>query len=468
MSFVFYDTETTGLNTSFDQILQFGAIRTDPELRELERFEIRCRLLPHVVPSPQALLTTGITVERLTDPALPSHYEMVRAVKAKLESWSPAVFIGHNSMQFDEVLLRQALYQTLHDPYLTNTGGNCRLDTLSIFQTVSLFQPGVLTVPVGERSRPTFSLASLAPENGFRHDAAHDAIGDAEASLYLCRLVRERAEGYWSNFVRFGPKAAVVDFVEGSKVFAFVDAVFSQPYFRIVTLLGPNPDHDSQVFVFNLAHDPRALAALSDDDLGGALAASPVPVRVLRVNAGPGIVPYEELPEEARSQMPGIDDLRCRAAYLCDNKYFAQRLISAAAAAREPRESSPFVEEEIYDGFPGPADRAIMAAFHDTEWSDRAALLGGLADARLEELGERLLYSEAPEVMPDKDRHRYQADTAKRLLADQGSVPWLTLPQATDDADALLADLDGAEATIVKDLRCYFIGRVQEVRNWIG
>ena len=89
MSFVFYDTETTGTNTSFDQILQFGAIRTDHELREMDRFEIRCRLLPYVVPAPGAIRTTGITVEQLTDPGLPTHYEMVRAIKAKLKEWSP-------------------------------------------------------------------------------------------------------------------------------------------------------------------------------------------------------------------------------------------------------------------------------------------------------------------------------------------------------------------------------------------
>ncbi len=29
MSFVFYDTETTGTDTTFDQILQFAAILTD-------------------------------------------------------------------------------------------------------------------------------------------------------------------------------------------------------------------------------------------------------------------------------------------------------------------------------------------------------------------------------------------------------------------------------------------------------
>ena len=467
MSFVFYDTETTGLHTSFDQILQFGAIRTDPELRELERFEMRCRLLSHVVPSPHALLTTGITVERLTDPALPSHYEMVRAVKAKLESWSPAVFIGHNSMHFDEMLLRQALYQTLHDPYLTNTGGNCRLDSLSIFHTVSLFQPGVLTVPVGERNRPSFGLAYLAPENGFRHDAAHDAIGDAEATLYLCRLVRERAEGYWSNFVRFGPKAAVVDFVEGSEVFAFVDAAYSQPYFRMVTMLGPNPDYDSQIFVFNLAHDPQPLAALSDDGLGEALSASPVPVRVLRVNAGPGIVPYEEVPEGERKQLPGIDELRRRAAYLRDNEAFAQRLIAATAAGREPWEPSSHVEERIYEGFPGPGDRALMAAFHDAEkeWSDRAALLGRVADTRLQVLGERLLYSEAPGLMPVPGLRSYQVDIANRLMARQETVPWLTLPEAVKQTKELLSSSTAAETVLLNGMLHYLTERSEKARG---
>jgi exodeoxyribonuclease-1 len=85
MDFVIYDTETTGTNTAFDQILQFGAIKTDCELNELDRFEIRCRLLPYVVPAPGAMRVTGISVGQLTDPALPTHYQMVRAIKAKLD-----------------------------------------------------------------------------------------------------------------------------------------------------------------------------------------------------------------------------------------------------------------------------------------------------------------------------------------------------------------------------------------------
>ena len=465
MSFVFCDTETTGTNTAFDQILQFGAIRTDYELRELERFEIRCRLLPHVVPSPKALLTNGIGVEQLTNPALPSHYEMVRAIKAKLEAWSPAIFVGHNSMRFDEHLLRQAFYQTLHPPYLTNTNGNGRMDSLPVLQAANFLEPNVLTVPASEKGRPAFSLERLAPANGFVHDAAHDAMGDTEATLYLCRLVHERAEGVWSNCVRFARKAAVLDYAQPGEVFAFVGFGFGKAYVRTVTAIGPNPDRDSDLYVFDLSRDPQELAALNDDHLRKMLAASPKPARRLRANAAPCILPYEDIPAPARVQLPAVEELESRAAYIREDGDLRKRLMVAVVEDREEWEPSVYVEEQIYDSFSGPEDQALMTAFHEAEWPDRAVLLGCLADARLQILGERLLYTESPEVMDDSQLSRYRADVARRLLAEEGTVPWLTLPQAIRETDELLAGLTGADAVFLKDLQAYFIGRVEGERG---
>ena len=65
MTYVFYDAETTGTETTFDQILQFAALRTDDDLNELERFNIRCRLLPHIIPSPIALHVTHVTLSTI-------------------------------------------------------------------------------------------------------------------------------------------------------------------------------------------------------------------------------------------------------------------------------------------------------------------------------------------------------------------------------------------------------------------
>ena len=468
MSFVFWDTETTGMDTAFDQILQFGAIRTDHKLRELERFDIRCRLLPYVVPSPGALLTTGIGVDQLTDPALPSHYEMVRAIKARLEEWSPALFTGHNSMRFDEHLLRQAFYQTLHPPYLTNTNGNGRLDSLAVLRAASFLEPDVLTVPAGEKGRPTFSLDRLAPANGFAHDAAHDAMGDTEATLYLCRLVRERAEGIWSNCVRFARKAAVLDYAQPGEVFAFVGFNYGRAYVRMVTAIGPNPERDSDLYVFDLSYDPHELAALNDDRLHKLLAASPKPVRRLRANAAPCILPYEDVSARVRVQLPGVEELGRRAAYVREDGDFRQRLMAAVVEDREEREPSVHVEEQIYDSFTGPEDQALMAQFHEAEWTSRAALLGVLADPRLQILGGRLLYTEAPEAMPAASLTSYRADVARRLLADEVTVPWLTLPKAIRETDELLAGSTGATASLLRGLQEYLGGRSEEAKTIVA
>ena len=60
MALMFYDTETTGTETFYDQILQYAAIKTDAELNELDRFAIRCRLSLYCVPAPEAMQVTGI------------------------------------------------------------------------------------------------------------------------------------------------------------------------------------------------------------------------------------------------------------------------------------------------------------------------------------------------------------------------------------------------------------------------
>ena len=184
MSYVFYDVETTGTNTFFDQILQFAAIRTDDTLKELDRFNVRCRLLPHVIPSPRALLVTRVTPATLTDTNLPSHYEMIRKIHDTLHAWSPAIFIGFNSLKFDENLLRQALFQTLHPPYLTNTNGNARSDVIRLAHATSLYSPEAITVPTNRSGRQVFQLGPLAAANKYSHHDAHEALADVLATLH--------------------------------------------------------------------------------------------------------------------------------------------------------------------------------------------------------------------------------------------------------------------------------------------
>lgn len=468
MSFVFYDTETTGLNTAFDQILQFGAIRTDHDLNELDRFEIRCRLLPYVVPSPGAVRVTGVGVGRLTDPSLPSHYQMVRAIRAKMAHWSPAIFIGHNSLGFDEHLLRQALYKTLHAPYLTNTNGNCRTDSLRMIRAVARFAPNALTIPLDDRGRPNFKLDRLAPANGFDHSAAHDAMGDVEATIHMCRMIAERVPEHWSNFPRFAQKAAVADFALEEDVFVLTDFFYGNGYSWLVTGIGVNPDNGSETLVFDLSQNPDDFAALSDDDLAARLRERPKPVRGMRTNAAPIVLPYDDAPAGLLHGAPGHDQLHRRASRIKDDSNLSARLIAAFTQTREEKELSPHVEQQIYDGFTSNEDQTLLDRFHDLQWQHRPPLIGQLGDGRLRALGQRLVFTEAPQVMPEAARRDYDITIARRLMAADGTVPWLTFPKAIEEADDLLAGAKAAERALLAELRHYLIEQAEAAASLIA
>lgn len=463
MAIVFYDVETTGTNTSFDQILQFAAIRTDSELNELERFEARCRLQPHIIPALQAMRLTGRTIAHVTDLALPSHYEMVRAIRAKLLAWSPALFVAYNSYRFDEHLLRQALYQTLHPCFLTNTGGNVRTDMMRMVQAAAIYAPEALVIPVNQLGMPSFTLERVARANGWSHVNAHDAMADAEATIHLCRLIQDRAPDVWSCFMRFSQKAAVLECLGDERVLSLSAIYGGRMYSWLVTALGPNTANGSEYYVFELGHDPDDLRALGDEELAARLCRLPRPIHVVKCNGSPILMSAHEAPDIAPSKMLGMDELERRASVLQSDGTLRARLITVFESTRAPRETSIHVEERIYDGFVQAADEARMERFHKAPWEARPAIVEQFEDARLVELGRRLIYIERPDVLSEAQRQSGRRAIARRLASQVDGVPWLTFDKAIQESEGLLATpLDAAARELIEAWRGYLVERRQE------
>lgn len=439
MSLVFYDTETTGLETFFDQILQFAAIRTDHELNEIERFELRCRLMPHVVPSLGAIRVTGLTAAQLTDPALPSHYEMVRALRAKLVAWSPSTFVGYNSIRFDEDLVRQALYKTLHSPYLTNTNGNSRSDVLRMVQAVALFAPNKLVIPLNEMGAPTFKLDQIARANGFMLGRPHDAMADVTATTFMCRLIAERAPEVWSSFMRFSKKASVVDFITNELVFCVSDCYAGTSYAWLVTALNANSKNNAEWFVYDLSVPPESLIGLSDEDIAERFRWSPKPIRRIRTNAAPTLAYFDDAPTICRGLELGLEELERRADVVRGNFQLRSQLISVFASLKEEFPPSAHVEKQIYDGFVGFTDQQLMDRFHQVPWPERCVLVEQFQDPRLRKLGRQLIHLERPDLLPEDVQREHRLEAAQRLTGRADDVSWMTLPKAIREIENLLA-----------------------------
>lgn len=435
MGFVFYDVETTGTDTRFDQITNYAAIRTDAHLTEIDRAEFSCRIDPHIVPDPNSLILTGRSLDDVLDPNLPSHYEMMQAIARHMQAWSPATFIGYNSIRFDEEMLRHALYRTLHNPYLTSLARNVRADALSLCRAIAFFAPGAITVPVNEDGKFRFKLRMISAANGISGHEAHDAMSDAEATLALCRLVMDRDPASWSRFLQYASKSAAADLVDNEPAFGVVKFRGNTPRPAMAVLLATSPDDRNLRFCLDLAADMDALAAMTDEAVTELAADRDGPFFKVRINGCPTLCQTWDVPEGCRS---GLDDDECRtlAARVADDPRLRARLGAILVGAQRAYPASKHVEQQLYQNLPDKADESALVDFHAADWSARSEILRRMFDPRWRRLGRRLIYFEAPSTMVEGRQAAAKAAIDERLAGAPRSGPWRNVADALDILNA--------------------------------
>ena len=163
------------------------------------------------MPAPQALLVNGLSMSEIATHQV-SYYDLVYQMKEKFEDWSPAIFIGYNSINFDEEFLRNALFQNLHEnAYLTQINNNGRADALNIVQASSIFTPTAIKIPDNKNK---FKLDLLAPLNNIEHENAHDALADVIATIEICKLIKKNDAEFWDQSLQSCTKRGVSEIFE--------------------------------------------------------------------------------------------------------------------------------------------------------------------------------------------------------------------------------------------------------------
>ena len=444
MTFAFYDLETTGISPAFDQPLQFAAILADGEFRELERVNLRCRIAPHIIPSPWALAVTGVRPAQLLDPDLPSLFEFTQSIAALIGRWSPATWTGFNSIHFDEEMLRQAFYQNLQpDIFATQFNGNTRLDILTALYAVWHRQPDLFDWPVDETGRVRFKLDRIAPLNGFTAHTAHDALGDVEATIHIARQIAQRAPDLWAELLSNRDKGSVQARLATYQPMALVERFGGgTPRATIGCFCGTSACNPNQAAFFDLdAADPAELLGADDATVFAAVDASPKVIRTLSINKSPALLSVPA---------PSAEHLE-RASVIAQAPEFRARVAQALASRfpEDPAAPTPPVEKQIFGGFYSHADKTLLAEFQRADWRRRQEIVASLSDARLRQLGRRLVAFYAPELLSPEGRAQYKTWLQGRWAAAASpEAEWMTIErsrraltevQASEACDAALA-----------------------------
>ena len=440
MNYAFYDFETTGRSGTWDQIIQVGAVLVNDNFQELDRFEAKCGLKPGLVPEPGALLVNKTTPDMLRKTNL-SHYGLVDQMLQVFKKWTPAIFIGYNSIGFDEEFLRKTLFKTLNDPYLTQFNGNKRGDILGLIRTAHLYYPECIKTPTSDKGNAVFKLDELAPMNGIEHGNAHDAIGDVLATIGIAKIIADKAPAVWKASLMTTSKVEVNTIVENEKLFCFNEYFYGKARPYVVTFLCFHPKYNWPQ-CFDLKEDPQTYFEMSMEDLKVAMKKSPKIIRSVKNNKHPVIMNPKFGENFDSYKQLGMKKLIERAESLRSNEEFKKkvsRILEDEAQEKEDLDSQLDVqaEESIYSGgFASDGDRNTMQEFHKADWKDRLLVADKFKDSRFNYFAKRLIYEENPSILPKDMYNEIHRAIAKQILSTN-QEKWNTIPKAYSELDTL-------------------------------
>lgn len=204
---------------------------------------------------------------------------------------------------------------------------------------------------------------------------------------------------------------------------------------------------------FDLRRDPAEVLILSDAELVEETKGPNRALRTVYSNKMPALIDVALAPDlPANIGLPMAEIVR-RAAVVSADGQFAARVGKAMEQRYPPFEPAVVVEGRMYEGFPSRADENRMQAFHRAEWPERADIAESFEDDRFRELARRLVFVNAPGVLPDPRQAQLQA--------------WLRNRRHGRDGVEVGRTISGALAELDNDSSAELPPEAEAIRSWL-
>ncbi len=457
-TFLWHDYETFGINPRRDRPAQFAGIRTDAELNEIgEPLMMYCKPANDYLPDPESCLLTGITPQLCLERGVAEH-EFAAKIEAVLAE-PGTIGVGYNTIRFDDEVTRHLFWRNLTDPYAREWQNDCgRWDLLDVVRMCYSLRPEGIVWPrkpderfPGDPSvtRPSFKLEDLARANGLMHDAAHDALSDVRATIALARLIRQAQPKLFDFALSLHKKDRVATELglptspQTAQPFLHISGMFppERGCLAVMWPLATHPTNKNELLAWDLSQDPTELPLLDVATLRQRLFSKSadlpegvqrLPIKSVHLNKSPMVVRKLATltPEMAAKWGVDIDSALGNA-----EKAAALPDMSAIwpEVFRRPKEAAPDVDEDLYGGFIGNADRRRLNQLRALSPAELAHSRTGFDDERLGELLFRYRARNFPETLSPEDAERWEAHRVACLLEGEGGAR---------NVDALFARID--------------------------
>ena len=464
-TFFFYDLETSGLNPRQDRIMQFAGQRTDMNLEPIgEPYNLLVTLNDDTLPSPDALMVTGITPQKTVEEG---YTEAQFARMLSEEIFTPeTVAVGFNNIRFDDEFIRHLLWRNFHDPYEWSwKDGRSRWDLLDVVRLTRALRPEGINWPLDDKGEPSNRLELITSANGIAHENAHDALADVTALIAVTKLIKQKQPKLYDYLLKMRDKKVVQQLVnvDDKKPFVYASGRYDKEFAKTTVAFPLTTSRNGGVVVYDLRYDPTPFVGLDTNELAAKIFASweerqaedfvKLPVKELQYNRCPAVAPLGVLEQGDGWQKISLDlkTVQKHQNILLNHPDFAEKL-RTIFENKPAFKKLPDPEAQLYDGFLNDRDRIRVEAVRNADERELADFHPEFQDERLAPL---LLHYKArnfPRSLSEDDLAQWEAWRAQHLQAQlPGFMAYLQrlAPTATDEQQFILQELQlWAESTL--------------------
>ncbi len=412
--------------------MQFAGQRTDMDLQPIgEPENMFVKLTPDILPEPEAVLLTGITPQQTQLEGI-TEYEFLKHFTSDIAT-PDTIFVGYNTVRFDDEFMRVAHYRNFYDPYEWHwKDGRSRWDLLDVVRMTRALRPDGIEWPFTDEGVPTNRLELLTKLNKLSHENAHDALSDVHATIAVAKLIRDKEPKLFDYLLKLRNKKDIKQFIAANQTFVYSSGKYSNEYLKTAVVQQLHVGDDQQgAIVYDLRHDPMPFAELTPKQLAERWgytrdpdAPERLPVKTLKYNRCPALCPTGLIADETVQKRLGItlqqiEDNRAKLAALPELR---QNIIKAQQLMEEDRQASYAggnlleAETRVYDGMYDEHDRNFLRVIRAADPTELGEFVDKLHDSRLRDMLPRYKARNFPASLSSEERAAWDSYRQQRLF----------------------------------------------------
>jgi exodeoxyribonuclease-1 len=428
----FYDLETSGFNPREARIMQFAGQRTDMSMKPIgEPDNIIIKLTEDILPEPDAVLITGITPQQTLSEGI-TEAEFLKYFHENIVS-PGTVFMGFNTIRFDDEFMRFLHYRNFYDPYEWEwQDGRSRWDLLDVVRMTRALRPEGIEWPFDSSGKPSNRLELLTSVNNLSHESAHDALSDVNATIAVARLIFNKQPKLFKFLLEMRNKKTVEKLVMQNQPFVYTSGKYNAEFEKttVVGLLSTHPSQQGGALVFDLRYDPSAFIDLTPEEIAASMKrrrdeeGPRIPIKTIKYNRCPAIAPIGVLDDKSKDRLKiNIEEVNNNFSTLSEVRDVLAKKVEKAIKMLDTHQQAKFVEDNIdadsrlYDGFFSDQDKTKMSLVRAANANEVNELDVVFSDGRLQSLFPLYIARNFPKQLNDKDRELWEQFKERRLMS---------------------------------------------------